>query len=229
MLQRNGSQLRTIGFATGGLSAWQNKQTIKEEELFNIVSVNNLVSYPQGYGMKSIMMPMKAGGISARIDNSIRATADGSMGINIDGVAYTSVFMSNADGLLVVSGSGTASSIITTDGNMIAVLYAVGDATVSINLNHLTSFVDAYGWANCELNLVANATGALTAVAICSGDTVDETTNLTAKDVWEYYQRSLTTGGSDSFTLDEIAQAVWVHSRGVTISTKSDVYNASII
>lgn len=229
MLQRNGSQNRTIGYATGGLVGWQNKFIIKEEELFNIVSIDPYASYPQGNGMRAFMLPMKAGGISGRIDISVTSTASGSMGINIEGSADTSVFMGNADGILVVSGSGTAQSIITADGNMIAVLYAVGNATVSVNLNHLTSFVDAYGWANCELSLVANAQGSLTAIAVCSGDTVDETTNLTAKDVWEYYQRSLTTGGSDSFTLEEIAGAVWVHSKGQSTATKSDVFNAAML
>lgn len=185
MLQRNGSQYRTIGYATGGLSAWQNKFIVKEEELFLLALLSPYASYPQGYGMRAISLPIKTGGISGRTTIGVTASANGSMGINIEGSSTISTTFANADGILVVSGEGTASFNITTDASSIAVLYATGSTTFNMNLNHLASFVDAYGWANCNLGMVVNLTGALTAIAIMEGDTVDDTV-LTPASIWAY-------------------------------------------
>jgi hypothetical protein len=185
MLQCNGSQYRTIGYATGGMSAWQNKFIIKEEELFLLVLLSPYASYPQGYGMRAISLPIKTGSVSGRTTIDLTTAASGSMGINIEGTAIISTTFADADGILIVSGEGSTLFDVTTEASAIAVLYATGTASVSMSLNHLTSYVDAYGWAGCNLGMVVSPTGTLTAIAIMGGDTIDDTL-LTPASIWAY-------------------------------------------
>jgi hypothetical protein len=201
MLQRNGSQYRTIGYATGGLSAWQNKFIVKEEELFLLALLSPYASYPQGYGMRAISLPIKTGGMSGRATVDLVTIANGSMGINIEGNSTISTTFANADGILVVSGSGTASFNVTAGASSIAVLYGIGSTSFSMSLNHLASFVDAYGWANCALGMAVSPTGTLTAIAIMEGDTIDDTV-LTPQAIWAYKP---------------------------DVATKSDVFNAAML
>jgi hypothetical protein len=84
-----------------------------------------------------------------------------------------------------VSGQGTTSFNVTAQASSIAVLYAIGSTTFTMSLNHLASFVDAYGWANCALGIAVSPTGTLTAIAIMEGDTIDDTV-LTPASIWAY-------------------------------------------
>lgn len=206
MLQRNGSQNITIGYATGGAIGWQNKFIIKEEELFNIVSIDPYASYPQGDGMKAFMLPMKAGAISGRIDINAYTTASGSMGINIEGTVSVSIDSNTPAMGLIVSGTGSSFVTLTSDASAIATLNGTGTASFTIGLNHLAMYVDADGYASASLGVVGNAYGTLSAIGVMSGDTVDSVA-LTPAAIWSYDLRTLS----------------------VNVATKGDVYAASFL
>lgn len=206
MLQRNGSQNRTIGYATGGAIGWQNKFIIKEEELFNIVSIDPYASYPQGNGMKAFMLPMKAGAISGLITVDIALTGSGAMGVNIEGTSTISIDTNEPSMGLIVSGVGSSTFEVTSSADAIAILYGIGSSTFTIGLNHLAMFVDADGYASASLGLVGAAYGTISALGYMGGDTVDDAT-LTPASIWSYDLRTLT----------------------IDVATKGDVYAASFL
>ena len=191
MLQRNYSQLITTGSNIGGQSTVSNKFFIKENEWFGVTRISETAGYPEGYGAKSFAMPLTSGAMSAREDITITSNASGAMGVNAEGSASFELPVANASLELIVSGSGTTTFVITTEGNTTASLNGSGSTTFSFSLNHLAMYLDAYGFATANLDLLTTGNGTLRAIAICGGSTVD-TSGLTPASIWAYQERTLT-------------------------------------
>ena len=204
MLLRNGSQSVTVGVSTGGQSPWQSIRIIKEEEWFGVTRINEYASYPQGYGNNAFAMALSAGAISSRDDLAITTSASGAMGVNGEASTDISVIFANADAQLIVSGFGSAALSTTAQGSVIASLSGVASATFSFSMNHLAMFVDAYGYASANLDLVTSGNGTLRAIAICGGTTVD-TSGLTPASIWAYQDRTLTSSSGSGGLTDEQA------------------------
>ena len=187
----NNSRYLTVGTQIGGQHVLSNKFKIKEEEWFGVTRINEYAGYPQGYGGKSFAMPLTAGAVSVREDISVTANASGAMGVNADASTDISVIFVNADAQLIVSGIGSTSFEVTSTASVVASLSAEASTSFTISMNHLTMFVDAYGWASANLDLVTSGSGTLRAIAIMSGTTVD-TSGLTPASIWNYQDRTLT-------------------------------------
>ncbi len=187
----NNSRYQTVGTLIGGQHVLTNKFKIKEEEWFGVTRISDTAGYPQGYGGKSFAMPLKSGSISSFVELDINASAGGSMGVNIEGSSSITLPVANASLELIVSGFGSTSLSLTLEGNTTAVLNGSASTTFSFSLNHLAMFLDAYGYAIANLNLITTGNGTLTAKAICSGSTVD-TSGLTPASIWNYQDRTLT-------------------------------------
>ena len=154
-------------------------------------SFSNKSSIPEGYAGKSYIMPYVAGGVSGLDISTITTNASGSMGVNGEATVTIEFPVANADAQLIVSGLGSTSFEVTSTGSVVASLSGVGSTTFTISLNHLAMFVDAYGFAIAQLNLLTSCSGTLTAKAICGGSTVD-TSGLTPASIWNYQNRTLT-------------------------------------
>ena len=190
MLLKN-SRYQTVGTLIGGQHVLTNKFKIKEEEWFGVTRISNTSGYPQGYGAKSFAMPLTSGAMSAREDITITSNASGAMGVNAEATASIEFPVANASLELIVSGQGSTSFTITTEGNTTASLNGSGSTTFSFSLNHLAMYLNAYGFATANLDLLTTGNGTLRAIAICSGSTVD-TTGLTPASIWAYQDRTLT-------------------------------------
>ena len=187
----NNSRYQTVGTLIGGQHVLSNKFKIKEEEWFGVTRISDTAGYPQGYGANSFAMPLTAGAVSVREDISITSNAYGAMGVNGEATITIEFPVANADAQLIVSGLGSTSFEVTSTGSVVASLSGVGSTTFTISLNHLAMFVDAYGFAIAQLNLLTSCSGTLTAKAICGGSTVD-TSGLTPASIWNYQNRTLT-------------------------------------
>ena len=190
----NNSRYLTLGTQIGGQHVLSNKFKIKEEEWFGVTRIDAKAGYPQGYGGKSFAMPLEAGALSVREDISITSNAYGAMGVNGEATITIEFPVANADAQLIVSGLGSTSFEITSSGSVVASLSGVGSTSFTINLNHLAMFVDAYGFAIAQLNVITSGSGTLTGKAICGGSTVD-TSGLTPASIWGYQDRTLTGAG----------------------------------
>ena len=186
-----GTRYRTLGTNIGGASVLSSKFSIKEEEWFGVTRINEYAGYPQGYGGKSFTMPLISGAISVREDIVLTASASGAMGVNAEGTASFELPVANASLELIVSGQGSTTFVITTEGNTTASLNGVASTTFSFSLNHLAMYLDAYGFATANLDLLTTSNGTLKAIAICGGSTVD-TSGLTPASIWNYQDRTLT-------------------------------------
>ena len=205
MLLRN-SRYLTVGTSIGGANVLSNKFKIKEEEWFGVTRISEYAGYPQGYGGKSFAMPLSAGSLSSREDIVFTSQASGAMGVNAEATTNIGVLFANADAQLIVSGGGNTSLTLTAQGGVIASLSGEGFASFSFTLNHLAMYVDGYGYASANLALVTSGSGALRAIAICSGSTVD-TSELTPASIWAYSNRTLTEcGSSGGLTEDQATQ-----------------------
>ena len=193
MLLRN-SRYQTVGTLIGGQHVLANKFKIKEEEWFGVTRIDAKAGYPQGYGGKSFAMPLEAGAASVREDISITSNAYGAMGVNGEATITIEFPVANADAQLIVSGLGSTSFEITSSGSVVASLSGVGSTTFSFSLNHLAMFVDAYGFATANLDLLTSGNGTLMAIAVCGGSTVD-TSGLSPASIWSYSNRTLTGAG----------------------------------
>ena len=191
MLQRNYSKLITTGSNIGGLSSVSNKFFIKDNEWFGVTRINETAGYPEGYGSKSFAMPLKAGSVSSMVEVIITSSASGAMGVNAEGTASFELPVANASLELIVSGEGSTTFAITTEGNTTASLNGIASTTFSFSLNHLAMYLDAYGFATANLDLLTTGNGTLKAIAICGGSTVD-TSGLTPASIWNYQDRTLT-------------------------------------
>ena len=186
-----GTRYRTLGTNIGGASVLSSKFRIKEEEWFGVTRINEYAGYPQGYGGKSFAMPLTSGAISVREDIILTSNASGAMGVNAEGTASFELPVANASLELIVSGEGATTFSITTEGNTTASLNGVASTTFSFSLNHLAMYLDAYGFATANLDLLTTGNGTLKAIAICGGSTVD-TSGLTPASIWNYQDRTLT-------------------------------------
>lgn len=148
-------------------------------------SFSNKASIPEGYGGKATILPFKAGGISTDDRSTITISGYGAMGVNIEGSSSFVLNTNNPSGELIVSGNGTTAFIITTEGNTTASLNGSASTTFSFSLNHLAMYLNAYGYANANIDVLTTGSGTLRAIAICSGSTVD-TTGLTPASIWAY-------------------------------------------
>ena len=154
-------------------------------------SFSNKASIPEGYGGKATILPYVAGGISTDDRSTITLSGYGAMGVNIEGSSSLSIDTNNPSGELIVSGSGTTTFVITTEGNTAASLNGSGSTTFSFSLNHLAMYLNAYGYASANIDVLTTGSGTLKAIAICSGSTVD-TSGLTPASIWNYQDRTLT-------------------------------------
>ena len=186
-----GTRYRTLGTNIGGASVLSSKFRIKEEEWFGVTRINEYAGYPQGYGGKSFAMPLTSGAMSVREDIILTSNASGAMGVNAEGTASFELPVANASLELIVSGQGATTFSITTDGNTTASLNGTASTTFSFSLNHLAMYLDAYGFATANLDLLTTGNGTLKAIAICGGSTVD-TSGLTPASIWNYQDRTLT-------------------------------------
>jgi hypothetical protein len=147
-----------------------------------------------------------SGGLSSFVMNNITTTANGAMGINIEG-STSFIFDTNTPlGEMIVSGIGIALSSITTTANAIATLSGVGSTTFVIGLNHLAMYVDADGYASANLEVLGNTQGTISALGTLAGSIVDAT-GLTPASVWSYGNRVLT----------------------IDVATKGDVYASAFM
>ena len=187
----NNSRYQTIGTLIGGQHVLTNKFKIKEEEWFGVTRISDTTGYPQGYGAKSFAMPLQSGAISLRDDIKVTTSASGAMGVNAEATTDIGVLFANADAQLIVSGYGSATFSTTSNGSIVASLNGKGNSSFTVNMNHLAMYVNAYGFAGANLDIVTNSGGVMSAIAVCSGSTVD-TTGLTPASIWAYQDRTLT-------------------------------------
>lgn len=145
---------------------------------------------------------------------------------NADG-SITLLSTVSGDIVSVLNGLGSSVTLTTIEGAIVGAVNGIAPSTVSITIN--ADMVGIFGGsvalistsalgiavldgkANAIIGLTATntASGTLLAKGYMGGSTKDTSAGLTAKDVWEYYQRTLTSGGADGFTLTQIADAVW--------------------
>lgn len=148
-------------------------------------------SLPNGYGGKAFYLPLKAGGVSSFVMNNITTTANGAMGINIEGSTSFLFDTNTPSGEMIVSGVGSSTVSMTTTANSIATLNGTASASFTIGLNHLAMYLDADGYASANLGILGTTTGTISALGTLAGSTVD-TTGLTPASVWSYGNRVLT-------------------------------------
>ena len=220
MLQPNHSKLICQGNNIGA-GAIPSLFYIKEPEWFGVTRISETAGYPEGYGAKSFVMPLKSGSISTLADVDLFASGSGSMGINIEATSDLSFFFGDAYGDLIVSGEGSASFEVTTSGNVIAGLFGIASSSISFTASNNSVFAD--GYASAQLDIVTNGHGQLTAIAVCGGNSVD-VSGLTPASIWSYGDRTLT-----SIDIEVSGLTVEEHNKLMSTSTKSDVYNASQI
>ena len=160
-------------------------------------------------------MPLKAGSISTLADVDLTASGSGAMGINIEATSDLSLFFGDAYGDLIVSGQGSASFDIQSIGNVIAGLYGIGTASYSVTASNNSVF--AYGYASAQLDIVTSGQGQLTAIAIMSGTSVDNTGELTPAQIWAYDNRTLT-----SIDVEVSGLTAEEHDKLMKLITKSE-------
>ena len=202
MLQPNHSKLICQGNNIGA-GAIPSLFYIKEPEWFGVTRISETAGYPEGYGAKSFVMPLKGGSVSSMVDIILTSNASGAMGINAEGTASFELPVANASLELIVSGQGSTTFAITTEGNTTASLNGVASTSFSFSLNHLAMYLDAYGFAIAQLNLLTSGSGTLTGKAICGGSTVD-TSGLSPASIWSYSDRTLT--GAGGLSIEQQAQ-----------------------
>lgn len=190
MLLGNGSVVNKLPLMYyGGVMC--NTNWNRDEIILGLGSFNLKASAPDGYGIIGYEKAIRDGNISAKENISVSSTASGAMGVNAEATTDISVIFANADAQLIVSGFGDATLSLSADGSVIASLSGQGSATFSFTMSHLAMYVDAYGYAVAQLNMLISGSGTLRAIAICSGTTVD-VSGLTPASIWAYQDRTLT-------------------------------------
>lgn len=178
-------------------------------------SFSNKASIPNGYGGKSAILPYVAGNISSYVEIYVSNQCYGAMGINAEANADTTVFFANADGELIVGGFGSSSVNINASGNVIAGLFGFGTSNISIYASSNAMFAD--GYASAQLDVITTGQGQLTAIAIMSGTSVDNTGELTPAQIWAYDNRTLT-----SIDVDVSGLTKEEHDKLMKLITKSE-------
>lgn len=177
---------------------------------------------PTGYYAQTAwFLPQKSSEISsherARLTVSQSGLAVG--GITTTGTATLSITPADLIGQLISSGSGTAAmSISVANLLMTASISGAGSSafTIAPNAPLLGALASGYGTATMTI------TGALNPYAIgsMSGSTVDSsvlTVGAISASVWEYVNRTLTSGGSGGPTAAEIAADLIAALQATTI------------
>lgn len=193
----------------------------RDEIILGLGSFDLKASMPDGYGLIGYEKAIKAGNISSTNQITFSSVGSGSMGINIEATSDLSLFFGDAYGDLIVSGQGSASFGIQSAGNVIAGLYGIGSASYVITASNNSVFAD--GYASAQLDIITSGQGQLTAIAICGGNSVD-TSGLSPASIWSYGDRTLT-----SIDIEVSGLTVEEHNKLMSTSSKSDVYNASMI
>lgn len=176
--------------------------------------------------------------ISATLGGLVNLSGDisalGTLGGIIGGVAYldgsiTILSAVSGDIVSVLNGIGSSITLTTLEGAIVGAVNGIGNSMVSITINAdmvgifesaiSIGATSSLGIAVCDgkanaiigLTVSSTASGTLLAKGYMGGTTEEMSIGLTARDVWEYYQRTLTSGesGGSSYTLEQIAEAVW--------------------
>lgn len=163
----------------------------RDEIILGLGSFDLKASAPDGYGISGYEKAIRAGNISAKENIAFSASGSGAMGVNGEGSSGFSIDFAGADGGMIVSGGGESLITISASSSVVASLSASGSTTFTISMNHLAMYVDAYGWASAQLDMVTSGSGTLSAIAIMGGTTVD-TSGLTPASIWNYQDRTLT-------------------------------------
>jgi hypothetical protein len=164
---------------------------------------------PSGYGGRSALLPVRAGGLSSVVALSIAAAGAGVLGLPGDGAAAFTVSVSDAEGQLISSGSGAASFSLTASPLLLtASLGARGSASLAITTNTPT--------LGAEANLTGSAgmtfAGALTPYAIGNmiGSTVDGGTLTAASVASAVWTQAIEAG----YTAEQVLRILAAHAAG---------------
>jgi hypothetical protein len=126
------------------------------------------------------VMAPKNGAMSSRNNASLSftPTANGTMGVPIDGTASFLIDTNTPDGQLISSAIGSASFAITPTGNVLATLSGVGSSTMTFTTN--TPAMSAQGWAQASGAMTLTATLTSYAKGMMVGSTVDTSSIVNA-------------------------------------------------
>ena len=119
------------------------------------------------------VLPKTAGGMSSRnvAVLSVSVAGSGASGFAIDGVAAIVFTVPDAEGRLVTGGTGTASMVFSTTGDIFATLGVPGTASFSITTN--TPILKADGFMGADAPFVITGEIVSYAKGFMSGSTVD--------------------------------------------------------
>lgn len=156
MLQSNYSRLITVGNNTGGLSSLSNKFFLKESEWVGIVRVGQLAGYPQGYGVKSFVLPLTSGAVSLFDSISVETEANMANGsTDIDIQAF-------ADIIAVAQMSASDDIDLSTSAVIIGALVLDANDSISvITSGELSSVLEAFVTDNVSISSSAEIVGIL--------------------------------------------------------------------
>ena len=188
---------------------------------------------PSGYGGRSAVLPVRAGGLSSVVALAVAAAGAGVLGLPADGSASFVISVAPAEGQLISSGSGAATFTLTAAPLLLtASIGGTGSAAFTLTTNTPT--------LGAEAGLIGAASmsfaGTLTPYAIgsMSGSTVDTsvlTGDTVAAAVWSAAATAnnaagtmgskLNTASSGGVDLGALASAVWGHTlRTLTDATQ---------
>ena len=95
-----------------------------------------LGAVPSGYGASAYILPVQAGGLTARAGLAITPTATGGLGLPGSGAAALAFTVPDATGQLISSGAGAASFAVTSNAPLLtASLNAAGTVSFQISTN----------------------------------------------------------------------------------------------
>lgn len=174
---------------------------------------------PSGYGVKSIIMPIVSGAVSGRVGILLTPAATGVLGLPGTGSASLTISFAPVTGSLIASGNGSASfSIDVLPALLTASISGVGSTSFSITTN--TPLMGAEASGNGSASISFAGTLLPYAIGSMSGSTVDSsvlTVGAISASVWEYVNRTLTSGGSGGPTAAEIAADLIAALQATTI------------
>jgi hypothetical protein len=167
------------------------------------------VGLPMGYVMKGWQMPQKAGMISAR-SGSMSVSPSGSMlmGYPIAGTAILTVSIADAEGQLIVSGTGTSTLTVSTNTPALtASISGLGSTTFTLSTNTPTLGAEANLTGETTLTIIGTITPY--AIGIMEGTTEEAglTNSGIANSVWSKVIEA-------GFTADKILRLVAAHAAG---------------
>lgn len=192
----------------------------RDEIILGLGSFDLKASMPDGYGLMGYEKAIVAGSLSSLVSVSSYANGSPCLGIDTTGTAQGTATVTGEGGL-IVSGSGIAQSTSTVTGDIVASIYGDGSA-----IGTSTAYCDilfAYGYASGSCATFSACSLEPYAVVFGEGTTVD-TSGLTPASIWSYGDRTLT-----SIDIEVSGLTVEEHNKLMSTSSKSDVYNASVI